>query len=154
MTCVERQRSVLASLGLHSHAPGGGGPGAPPSEELLRHLSHQGQLWPLLEQLGLLNQLRLTALLLQLPHGYAGAGLHGHRAQGPWAKAGVTGEWLGWGLAGAQGGLGCSGQGTRAWGGTCLDGAWWLWWWAGHEGMCGWVEHRRSTASGSRVRGR
>ncbi|XP_072559009.1 midasin isoform X3 [Paramormyrops kingsleyae] len=69
VTCVERQRSILASLGLPSHVPGEGGLGAPPSEELLRHVSRQGQLWPLLEELGLLSQLRLTALLLQLPHG-------------------------------------------------------------------------------------
>ena len=42
------------------------GDDAPPSRELVQQLQRRAQLWPLMEELAVLNQLRLSTDLLQL----------------------------------------------------------------------------------------
>ncbi|XP_018599206.2 midasin isoform X2 [Scleropages formosus] len=72
-SCVEQQRSHLSSSGLLVAPPAGpsedGEPGASAmlSRRAQQRLSRRVQLWPLMEELALLNQLKLTVDLLQLP---------------------------------------------------------------------------------------
>ncbi|CAL8311820.1 unnamed protein product [Lota lota] len=72
-SCVEKQYRLMASHGLlearleelgnRGAAEGGD---APPRRELLQQLQRRAQLWPLMEELAVLNQLRLSTDLLQL----------------------------------------------------------------------------------------
>ncbi|KAM4633655.1 midasin [Polymixia lowei] len=69
VSCVEQQQSQMSSRGLLEVRPVSGEEepgGAPPTREELQQLSHRAQLWPLMEGLAVLNQLRLSADLLQL----------------------------------------------------------------------------------------
>ncbi|KAM3861280.1 midasin [Diretmus argenteus] len=70
VSCVEQQQSQMNSRGLlevqASSRDQESGDGARLSREELQQLSRRAQIWPLMEQLALLNQLRLTADLLQL----------------------------------------------------------------------------------------
>ena len=74
-SCVEKQYRLMSSHGLLDARPevmgrGGaaaeGGDAPPPSRELLQQLQRRAQLWPLMEELAVLNQLRLSTDLLQL----------------------------------------------------------------------------------------
>ncbi|KAJ8409756.1 hypothetical protein AAFF_G00218150 [Aldrovandia affinis] len=73
VSCVEEQRARMASCGLlettrHSL---GDVDRPSPSRDVLLKLARQAQLWPLLEELAILNHLRVTtdALRLSLPNG-------------------------------------------------------------------------------------
>ena len=71
VTCVEQQQGHMTSCGLLEVRPsvtGGGEPAdsAPACREVLLQLRRRAQLWPLVEELALLNQLRLCADLLQM----------------------------------------------------------------------------------------
>ncbi|XP_041950170.1 midasin [Alosa sapidissima] len=69
VSCVEQQQSHLASCGVldcSSEARHEEDSAAPPCREVLQQLARRAQLWPVLEQLAMLNQLRVTADLLQL----------------------------------------------------------------------------------------
>ncbi|KAL2081973.1 hypothetical protein ACEWY4_021791 [Coilia grayii] len=69
VSCVEQQQSHLASCGVLDSGPEARHEeesAPPPCREVLVQLARRAQLWPVLEQLAVLNQLRVTADLLQL----------------------------------------------------------------------------------------
>lgn len=66
VSCVEQQQSHLASCGVLDSEGRHEEDSTPPCRELLQQLGRRAQLWPALEQLAVLNQLRVTADLLQL----------------------------------------------------------------------------------------
>ncbi|KAK6297294.1 hypothetical protein J4Q44_G00318770 [Coregonus suidteri] len=71
VSCVQQQQDHMTLCGLlevHSsmHDEGDQGDSAPPCREVLQQLSRRAQLWPLMEELAVLNQLRLSTDLLQL----------------------------------------------------------------------------------------
>lgn len=68
VSSVEQQQRCLTSRGLVEVCPMSEEPteGAALSGEELQQLRHRAQLWPLMEQLAVLNQLRLTTDLLHL----------------------------------------------------------------------------------------
>ncbi|XP_029902559.1 midasin isoform X2 [Myripristis murdjan] len=70
VSCVEQQQKQMTSSGLmqvqtmsEEEEPGDG---VHLSREELQQLAHRAQLWPLMEELAVLNQLRLSTDLLQL----------------------------------------------------------------------------------------
>ncbi|XP_067097253.1 midasin [Osmerus mordax] len=71
VSCVEQQQGHMTSCGLLEVRPSVTGDGqpadsAPACREVLLQLRRRAQLWPLVEELALLNQLRLCADLLQM----------------------------------------------------------------------------------------
>ncbi|KAM9551495.1 midasin-like isoform 2-T2 [Salvelinus alpinus] len=71
VSCVQQQQDHMTSCGLlevrpSMHDEGDQGDSAPPCREVLQQLSRRAQLWPLMEELAVLNQLRLSTDLLQL----------------------------------------------------------------------------------------
>lgn len=71
VSCVQQQQGHMTSCGLlevrsSMHDEGEQGDSAPPCREVLQQLSRRAQLWPLMEELAVLNQLRLSTDLLQL----------------------------------------------------------------------------------------
>uniref|UniRef100_A0A3B1J791 Midasin n=1 Tax=Astyanax mexicanus TaxID=7994 RepID=A0A3B1J791_ASTMX len=71
VTCVEQQQSHMASCGLldslsENMDEDGLGEGASPGREVLLQLGRRAQLWPVLEELAILNQMKVTADLLHL----------------------------------------------------------------------------------------
>ncbi|KAJ8008932.1 hypothetical protein DPEC_G00083550 [Dallia pectoralis] len=72
VSCVQQQQEHMTSCGLlvvrssSMHDEGEQGECAPPSREMLQQLGRRTQLWPIMEQLAVLNQLRLSTDLLQL----------------------------------------------------------------------------------------
>ncbi|XP_028858240.1 midasin [Denticeps clupeoides] len=68
VSCVSQQQAHLTSCGLldSTSETRGDEDSTPPCREVLLQLFHRAQLWPLLEELAVLNQLRVTADLLQL----------------------------------------------------------------------------------------
>ncbi|KAF4092103.1 hypothetical protein AMELA_G00017110 [Ameiurus melas] len=69
-TCVDQQQGYLASFGLldsvsEAENEEETGYGAGPDRELLLRLARRAQLWPVLEELAILNQMKVTADLLQ-----------------------------------------------------------------------------------------
>ncbi|XP_056150027.1 midasin [Lampris incognitus] len=71
VSCVEKQQSEMTSRSLlQEHAMCGEGEGrgggSPLTREELQQLSRRVQLWPLMEELAVLNQLRLSTDLLRL----------------------------------------------------------------------------------------
>uniref|UniRef100_A0A8B9KRB9 Midasin n=1 Tax=Astyanax mexicanus TaxID=7994 RepID=A0A8B9KRB9_ASTMX len=80
VTCVEQQQSHMASCGLldslsENMDEDGLGEGASPGREVLLQLGRRAQLWPVLEELAILNQMKVTADLLHLGNKEAEAGL-------------------------------------------------------------------------------
>uniref|UniRef100_A0A674E136 Midasin n=1 Tax=Salmo trutta TaxID=8032 RepID=A0A674E136_SALTR len=71
VSCVQQQQDHMTSCGLlevrpsSMHDEGDQGDSAPPCREVLQQLSRRAQLWPLMEELAVLNQLRLSTDLLQ-----------------------------------------------------------------------------------------
>lgn len=68
-TCVDQQRGHMASCGLldslsEAENEEEMGDGAGPDRELLLRLARRAQLWPVLEELAILNQMKVTADLL------------------------------------------------------------------------------------------
>ncbi|CAB1342786.1 unnamed protein product [Coregonus sp. 'balchen'] len=71
VSCVQQQQGHMTSCGLlevrsSMHDEGEQENSAPPCREVLQQLSRRAQLWPLMEELAVLNQLRLSTDLLQL----------------------------------------------------------------------------------------
>ncbi|XP_030636974.1 midasin [Chanos chanos] len=71
VSCVEKQQGYMAACGLLdslSEVPREEemADSTPPCREMLLQLARKAQLWPALEQLAVLNQMRVTADLLQL----------------------------------------------------------------------------------------
>ncbi|XP_057678283.1 midasin isoform X2 [Corythoichthys intestinalis] len=70
LSLVKQQQHQMTSIGLletHSMSEEDESPeGFPLSRQELQHLRHRAQLWPLMEEVAVLNQLRLSTDLLQL----------------------------------------------------------------------------------------
>lgn len=70
-TRVDQQQGHMASCGLLDSLTEGAdeeemGDGAAPGHEVLLQLARRAQLWPVLEQLAILNQMKVTTDLLHL----------------------------------------------------------------------------------------